>query len=94
MTTTSPNRAGALSTDIREINFALYLDELYGIDVTQGDTTLAIRKARARDVILRNNAADRVVAKGQTLGEAFHRVYGEALVADLFPVQRENGDGV
>lgn len=87
------NRATNLSTDIREITFALYLDELYGIDVTQGETTLAIRKARARDLILRHGAADRVVAKGQTLGEAFHRVYGETLVADLFHVEHENGDG-
>ena len=93
MTSTNLNRAGALSTDIREINFALYLDEIYGIDVTEGDTTLAIRKARARDVILRNNAADRVVAKGQTMGQAFAKVYGEALVADLFPVQHESNDG-
>ena len=87
------NNATNLSTDLREINFALYLDELYGVDVTQGDTTLAIRKARARDVILRNGAADRVVAKGQTLGEAFRRVYHEDLVADLFPVQHESNDG-
>lgn len=87
------NRAGTLKHDLNEINFALYLDELFGIDVTQGDTTLAIRKARARDVILRNGAADRVVAKGQTLGEAFHRVYGETLIADLFPVQHESNDG-
>ena len=82
-----------LSTDIREITFALYLDELYGIDVTQGETTLAIRKARARDLILRNHAADRVVAKGQTLGQAFAKVYGEPLVPELFPVEHENGDG-
>jgi hypothetical protein len=61
--------------------------------VTQGETTLAIRKARARDLILRQGAVDRAVAKGQTLGEAFHRVYGEALVVDLFPVQHEPNDG-
>jgi hypothetical protein len=87
------NNAANLQRDLREINFALYLDELYGIDVTQGETTTAIRKARARDVILRHGAADRQVAKGQTLGEAFHRVYGETLVADLFPSQHEVNDG-
>ena len=87
------NRATNLSTDIREITFALYLDELYGIDVTQGETTLEVRKLRARDLILRHGAADRPVARGQTLGEAFHRVYGEPLVADLFHVEHETNDG-
>lgn len=84
------NRAGTLKHDLREITFALYLDELYGIDVTQGETTLEVRKQRARDLILRYGAADRPVAKGQTLGEAFHRVYGEPLVVE----KHENGDGV
>lgn len=84
------NRAGTLKHDLNEINFALYLDELYGIDVTQGETTLEVRKARAREVILKHGAADRVVAKGQTLGEAFHRVYGVPLILQ----QHENGDGV
>lgn len=89
------SREAELKQDSNEIRFALYLDELFGVDVTQGETTPGIRKARARDVILRNGAADRPVAKGQTLGEAFERVYGETLIADLFHVEHhENGDGV
>lgn len=69
-----------LSTDIREIEFALYLDELYSADITQGETTLDVRKARARAIILAHNAAERAVTKSQTLGQAFRAVYGEELV--------------
>lgn len=82
--------------DLAEINFALYLDEIYGEDVTQGVTTFDVRRDRARALILRNSAADRVVAKNQTMAQAFAKVYGEPLVrvqmaSDAF---HENGDGV
>lgn len=85
-----------LNRDLKEINFALYLDELFGEDVTQGVTTRDIRRARARDLILRNSAADRPVTKRQTLGQAFVSVYGEPLVRVQMASEafHENGDGV
>ncbi len=79
----------SLSTDVKEINFALFLDELFGEDVTQGATTRAVRRDRARALILRMKAADRLVGKKQTLGEAFAAVYGEPLE---FPYRHEPGD--
>lgn len=76
--------------DLDEINFALYLDELFGEDVTQGVTTRADRLTRARALILREKAADRPVTKQQTLGQAFAKVYGEPL---QFAEQHETNDG-
>lgn len=73
-----------------EIQFCRLLDELYSEDATQGDTNEAIRRERCRRIINRYAAADRLVAKGQTMAQAFERVYGEP----LFHVEHhENGDG-
>jgi len=82
--------------DLAEINFALYLDEVFGEDVTQGVTTLDVRRSRARALILREGAADRPVTKQQTLGQAFAKVYGEPLVRVQMATEafHENGDGV
>lgn len=78
------------SRDHRELQFCRLLDELYAEDVTQGDTTKALRASRARALIQREKAADRLVAKGQTMAQAFESVFGEALD---HPYQHEHGDG-
>lgn len=72
-----------------EIQFCRMLDELYSEDPTQGDTNEAIRRERCRRIIQRYGAADRLVARSQTMAQAFERVYGEPLI----PEQHENGDG-
>lgn len=80
-----------LASDIRELEFCHYLDERYCEDVTQGETTRAIRRDRARRLIHRMGDADKPDSKGRTIREAFEAVYGEPLdpAVDL----HENGDG-
>lgn len=76
--------------DIRELQFCRLLDELYAEDVTQGDTTRSIRATRCRLLINRMGQPDRIVRRGQTLGQAFEAVYGEPLIAE----KHEANDGV
>lgn len=83
--------AKALQADVAEIRFCACLDELFGEDVTQGDTTREKRRELCRELIVRNGAGQRPVGRRQTLAEAFERVYGEP----LFHVEHhENNDGV
>jgi hypothetical protein len=85
----------SLKSDLNEIAFCGHLDELYGEDITQGVTTTTQRRDRARNLITRMGAADRLVGRKQTLGQAFERVWGEPLVTGAWIIDRhENGDGV
>lgn len=55
-----------------------------GADIFQGDTTIEIRKAKARTEIQRSGLAQAICGRGvdrkpRTFADAFQSVYGEAL---------------
>ena len=83
-----------LDRDLHELAFCRWLDERYAEDVTQGVTSLPMRRQRARELILRMGEQDRpLVGKNgttRTIAQAFQAAFGEPLQGE----RHEWGDGV